>query len=139
MANPIELSLNPDGSLKLSDNGETVAGSFINRKVSWEIADIKIKSFKIISKELGYYPFEEQPNGGHGTRENLKVKFGKGPGIWKYMIKWYDTLSPEEKTLDPIISVKPTGFISPKMVVGITVGILAVLMLTLLLKKKNRK
>ncbi len=108
MPKPIELSIDSNNNLVLSDGGTTKAGNVINRKVSWKIKDQKIESFKVVGKDPGD-PFTESPNSSFDTKLHLEVRLLGPTGDWYYSIIWKDKATYTEHTYDPKIAVKPVA------------------------------
>lgn len=99
-------------SLILSDRGITEVGNFFDRKVSWEIKDQKVESFRIVGKAPGD-PFEDRPNAGFSTKVVLKVRLFGPTGDWNYSIIWKDKATHQTHTFDPKIAVNPIGPVAP--------------------------
>ena len=129
----IELSIDPNGNLVLSDGGTTNVGNVINRKVYWEITDSKIDSIKIIGKNSDG-PFDDPANTKYDTKVEVRVKLLAHTGDWKYSINWKDKATHTEHHYDPIISIKPIDS-SLTLFIILIVGIVSI---PLLLFRRNQ-
>jgi hypothetical protein len=101
----IEHGNTSDGSLKLSDNGRTVADK--KAEVHWHVRDSNIDSI-VIKEKKGEPIWKDNPR----RQENNKHWMGetsenaRDNAEWNYSIIW--TADNVEYTHDPIIAIKPT-------------------------------
>lgn len=125
--------------LILSDEGRTeVKNGWKYRKVTWEIEDAVIKSFRIVGKQP-CVPFKESIPVSYGTKVKLTVRKHEPPVDWEYSIHWIDN-DGNNHIHDPIISIKPsTSNNLVKLLIALVTIILGFFSFKLLQKKMNRK
>ncbi|MEO7294150.1 MAG: hypothetical protein ABIW34_13660 [Ginsengibacter sp.] len=129
----IELKLGTDGNLTLSDGGRTEA--FRGDTIIWSIMDPNIISIEIVKKHwYTHNIFIDLPEEKRTKEINARIN----KDLWfnwnfKYTIIWTDNKN-TVRSLDPIISIKPTESFSTFLII-LVIGIVS---LPLLLLRRNR-
>jgi len=151
MATKIFITHGDSTSGKLTLNPSGTVGVEKGKRVIWKIEgdNTNVKSFFIKEKDSPhskdiFYGIDQPPK--RHTREGgARVKHDAiDYSEYIYTIHWIDEAGKDQEH-DPIISVKPTPFDGhflptplPKVIIGIAVGLAAVLSLQFLLKKRKK-
>jgi hypothetical protein len=147
------VSGNPDGSLVLRENGHTNNGNsaaertwFVNWKVRpgsnvEYIHDIKMKTGPGVLSNTNIFSNDPpRPQGGPNSK-HWKGKVNSNAPVnaqYNYSIFWKPAVG-NVKEYDPKISVKPSKFNITALVVGISLGVLGILSLAYLFRRRSRK
>jgi len=125
-----------NGKLKLDRDEINV---YVGDTVTWSIsASSNVVSFRIKKKWLYSRIFTEDDPTDHGRELNRQVKKDVPGRKFKYSIYWKDS-DGNIHEYDPKISVMPSPFNFPKLLIGLILSILALFSLKSFLGKGSRK
>lgn len=131
-----------NGTLELSDKGHTRARK--GNSLKWKIKDgsdatsIKVASIEIKIEQDPSNIFSIKPNNDEGEWKAEIDKHAADNAECKYSIHWKDC-DGNDRIHDPKISIKPSTFNFRKWLIGLILGLLGLLSLEFLRRKRSKK